>query len=276
MTIADRPKLHLKFASKPEIEAAIATYAPPPPAAPPPAAATPPKHRLSSAERQDRVIARLEALRQAWPAAFRPCDDPGPWPQLATGIHKAIRDRDPELGRPRILLGSAVARYMNDHRYRAGLIAGAVCIDLDGAPPATQPKPRLSSGHWLDLIIARLEALRQTWPRTFRPCDDPGPWPPLAINIHRSIRQRDPALGRPYGLLRAALARYANDHRYRAGRIAGAVRVDLDGAPAGLCDGTPPLPREGRASIMAQQIKETQMTRENNLVQRQGRHSIVK
>jgi hypothetical protein len=163
MTISERPKLHLRFAPKAEVKAAIASYAPPPPPSP-----TPP------------------------------------------------------------------------------------------AVIASQPKERrLSPEGWYDLVIARLEALRQAWPVAFRPCDDPGPWPPLAINIHRDIRQRDPALGRPHSLLRAALARYVCDHRYRAGRIAGAVRIDLDGTPAGICDGTPPLRRHRREPIMADQIKES-------------------
>ena len=43
-------------------------------------------------------------------------------------------------------------------------------------------------------------------------------------------------------LLKAATTRYCHDHRYRAGRVAGAVRVDLDGAPAGVCgDDGPPM-----------------------------------
>jgi hypothetical protein len=68
----DRPKLHLKFAPRPEIEAATATYAPQPPEAPPP------KPRLSSAERLDLAIARLEALRQTGRRRSVPATIPGP------------------------------------------------------------------------------------------------------------------------------------------------------------------------------------------------------
>jgi hypothetical protein len=131
-------------------------------------------------------------------------------------------------------------------------IAGYAPPPAPPAKTAATPKPRRPSDIWLDRVIARLEALRQAWPAALRPCDDPGPWPPLAINIHKAIRQRDPALGRPYALLRAALARYVCDHRYRSGRIAGAVRIDLDGQPAGSCSGGTPLRRERRGAILDQ------------------------
>jgi hypothetical protein len=127
------------------------------------------------------------------------------------------------------------------------------------AAPKAAAKPtarRLSPDAWYELVIARLEALRQAWPAAFRPCDDPGPWPPLAVSIHKSIRQRDPVLGRPYALLQASLARYTNDHRYRAGRIEGAVRIDLDGAPVSMCNGAPPLRRKRREAMKESDAKE--------------------
>jgi hypothetical protein len=88
MTSARRSKLHLKFAPTLDIAAAIASYAPPPPPPPPTS-----KARLSTTAWLDLVIDRLEDLRRAWPAAFRPCDDLGVWPPLQVGIHCELKVR---------------------------------------------------------------------------------------------------------------------------------------------------------------------------------------
>jgi hypothetical protein len=98
------------------------------------------------------------------------------------------------------------------------------------AAPATRLSPAAA---WFDLVIARLEALRQKFPAAFRPSCDPGPWPPLAIGIHRELR-RHPGLGRPWPLVQAALQRYTTDHRYAAGHAEGATRLGLDGEANGV------------------------------------------
>jgi ProP effector len=101
------------------------------------------------------------------------------------------------------------------------------------AAPAPAPAHWLPPEQWLDLVIERVAALRQAFPGAFRAADDPGPWPPLKVGIHRDILQRAPEFAAPRKLLRRAIARYIADWRYRAGRVEGAVRVDLDGQPAG-------------------------------------------
>jgi hypothetical protein len=97
-------------------------------------------------------------------------------------------------------------------------------------PPAQAPQPT-SHEAWLDRVIERLSALRQRFPGAFRSARDPGPWSPLAIGIHRQIRELAPDLACPRQLLRAGIARYIRDWRY--GHTAGAVRIDLDAQPAG-------------------------------------------
>src|SRR5271169_3563756 len=137
--------LHLRFPPAAESPApAIApTQAPEPPAAQAlsPARAAMAAARVSasaraaSAERwHGRIAEAVAALRQAFPGAFRPADDPGPWPPLKIGAHKDVLDLASDLALPRRILRHAVNRYCRDWRYRAGHVEGAVRVGLDGAP----------------------------------------------------------------------------------------------------------------------------------------------
>jgi len=59
----------------------------------------------------------------------------GRWKPLAIGIRQAIADRAPDLaGPPRWRLHQALWRYCSRPEYMAGLVQGAVRIDLDGKP----------------------------------------------------------------------------------------------------------------------------------------------
>jgi ProP effector len=83
-------------------------------------------------------------------------------------------------------------------------------------------------------VAARLAELRERFPKTFFPDDAPSPWPPLATGVHREIAIRAPDLAVPKTLLRLALRFYVRRWAYRDGLVEGAVRIDLDGADAGL------------------------------------------
>jgi ProP effector len=102
------------------------------------------------------------------------------------------------------------------------------------APPTPAPAARLSPAAWFDQVIARLEALRQKYPATFRRSCDLRPWPPLTVGTHRELRRHDPELGRPWPLVHAALQRYTTDHRYAVGHTEGATRIGFDGEPNGV------------------------------------------
>ena len=88
-------------------------------------------------------------------------------------------------------------------------------------------------GHLLERhqrVRALLAQLCEKFPLAFRPRQAPPPWPALKIGIDRDILERIPVSRR---LLKAALRYHTSCPSYRAGLIAGAVRVDLDGVPAG-------------------------------------------
>ena len=90
-----------------------------------------------------------------------------------------------------------------------------------------------SAERWHGRVAEALAVLRQYFPGAFRGADDPGPWPPLKIGIHRDIRAKALDMGIPNRMIYFAIARYRAEWRYRAGHVEGAVRVDLDGKPAG-------------------------------------------
>jgi hypothetical protein len=102
------------------------------------------------------------------------------------------------------------------------------------SPPAAEKQrvdSKISAQAQAYRIINCLVDLRERFPGPFRPPDDPGPWPPLARFIHKAIREREPGLSST--LLRHAINQYTRDWRYRAGHVEGAMRVDIDGRPAG-------------------------------------------
>jgi sRNA-binding protein len=115
-----RPKLRLKFLTAP-----APISAKPEPA---PNLLTPP---LPVAERHRRIDALLAELCEKFPLTFRPRQVPPPWPALKIGIDRDILER---IQVSRRLLKAALRYYTSRRSYRAGLVAGAVRVDLDGKP----------------------------------------------------------------------------------------------------------------------------------------------
>ena len=95
-------------------------------------------------------------------------------------------------------------------------------------------------------VHALVAELRENFPLAFRPALAPPPWPALKIGRDRDILKRAQISRR---LLKAALRSYTSCPRYRAGLVAGAVRVDLDGAPAGEVAPSTPLRRRDRRTF---------------------------
>ena len=120
MTAPRRPKLRLKFSTVPAPIPAKPEAAPKPP--------TPP---IQAEGRHRRVHALLAELREKFPLAFRPRQSPPPWPALKIGIDRDILGR---IQVSRRLLKAALRYYTSCPSYRAGLVAGAVRVDLDGDP----------------------------------------------------------------------------------------------------------------------------------------------
>src|SRR5262249_40655010 len=96
-----------------------------------PEAPKPPTPRLPAKERRQRVDALLAELCERFPLAFRPERAPLPWPVLKIGIHRDILER---MQVPRRLLNAALRHYTSFPSYRAGLVGGAVRVDLAGEP----------------------------------------------------------------------------------------------------------------------------------------------
>jgi len=119
VTTPRRPILRLKFSTAPAQVPAKPEAAPKPP--------TPP---AQAEERHRRINALLAELCEKFPLAFRPWLAPPPWPALKIGIHRDIRQRIPAVSRR--LLNAALGYYTSCPSYRAGLVAGAVRVDLDG------------------------------------------------------------------------------------------------------------------------------------------------
>jgi ProP effector len=90
--------------------------------------------------------------------------------------------------------------------------------------------PEIAPGVSTNREAARqvLEYFKQRWPRAF--CEPPKP---LKRGIGKDIAA---ALGRsfPNRALRFALSTWCRSRRYRQAHVEGAVRVDLEGAPAGI------------------------------------------
>src|SRR5262252_917846 len=120
MTSPGRPILRLKFSTSPAPIAAKPETAPKLP--------TPP---IPAEERHRRAQALLAELREKFPLAFRPRQSPTPWPALKIGIDRDILER---IQVSRRLLKAVLRYYTSCPSYRAGLVAGAVRVDLDGEP----------------------------------------------------------------------------------------------------------------------------------------------
>ena len=117
-TIPRRPILRLKFST---------AHAPIP--AEPEAAPKPPTPPAQAEERHRRINALLAELCEKFPLAFRPWLAPPPWPALKIGIDRDIMER---IQVSRRLLKAALRYYTSHPSYRAGLVAGAARVDLDG------------------------------------------------------------------------------------------------------------------------------------------------
>jgi ProP effector len=76
--------------------------------------------------------------------------------------------------------------------------------------------------------------MRVRFPKSFFADGVPSPWRPLKSGIHRDIAVRAPDLAVSKSILREALGLYVSRAAYRDGLFEGAVRIDLDGADAGL------------------------------------------
>jgi hypothetical protein len=117
-TIPRRPILRLKFST---------AHAPIP--AEPEAAPKPPTPPAQAEERHPRINALLAQLCEKFPLAFRPRQAPPPWPALKIGIDRDILERIQVSRRL-----AALRYYTSCPSYRAGLVAGAARVDLDGEP----------------------------------------------------------------------------------------------------------------------------------------------
>jgi len=108
--------------------------------------------------------------------------------------------------------------------------------------PAPTPKPEheaakvASPGEASEAKRERAFRMRDTlierWPNCFK-----GPEQaklPLKIGIHRDIKAIAPELSTKD--LGTAIRYYVGDYQYRQAMVAGAVRFDLDGNPAGVVD----------------------------------------
>jgi hypothetical protein len=106
------------------------------------------------------------------------------------------------------------------------------------SPPPSPPAPekRCPDGELSPQARTRrinncLADLRERFPGAFHPADDLGPWPPFVVGLSKVVRERAPHYSAT--LLKLAITRYCQDWRYRAGHVEGAIRVDIDGKPAG-------------------------------------------
>jgi ProP effector len=109
------------------------------------------------------------------------------------------------------------------------------------APTPAKPLPVHPNRRQHKAAVAAelLAALRKRFPNAFAAVRAPGPWKPLAIGIRQQISARAPNLAAPpQWRLRQALWRYCSRPEYRAGLVAGAARIDLDGKPAGVVTGS--------------------------------------
>jgi len=120
MTTPPRPTLRLKFCTAPAPTSGRPENAPKP--------RTPP---MQAGERRRRVNALLAELCGKFPLAVRPRQAPPPWPALKIGIDRDILER---IQVSRRLLKAALRSYTSCPSYRAGLVAGAIRVDLDRAP----------------------------------------------------------------------------------------------------------------------------------------------
>src|SRR5689334_23458534 len=120
MTTPPRPTLRLKFSAAPAPTSGRPEDAPKP--------RTPP---IQAGERCRRVHPLLAERCERFPLAFRPRQAPPPWPALKIGIDRDILER---IQVSRRLLKAALRHYTSYPSYRAGLVAGAARVDLDGVP----------------------------------------------------------------------------------------------------------------------------------------------
>ncbi|HRW67350.1 MAG TPA: ProQ/FinO family protein, partial [Candidatus Competibacter sp.] len=87
--------------------------------------------------------------------------------------------------------------------------------------PITTPPIQVST----PTSVPTLPALTETYPACFN-SENPRP---LKLGIHRDLM----AAGFEKAAVKRALARYCNRPRYRKALCAGAIRIDLQGQPAG-------------------------------------------
>jgi ProP effector len=109
----------------------------------PPSTVTP--KPVPAISRRERVAAYLAELRTRFPRAFSSEDAPAPWRPLKSGIHRDIAARAPELAVSKSILREAVGLYVSRAAYRAGLVEGAVRIDLDGADAGLVTREQLAA-----------------------------------------------------------------------------------------------------------------------------------
>ena len=124
-------------------------------------------------------------------------------------------------------------------RARADEGRGLVEIELEpvtnsknkASPPATQAQPRRRNPY-RDAAVETLLILRQRFPAVFAYLNAPARRP-LKVGIHVDHRQPPCRKSTPIAI-RRALRVYCTGRAYRENCVAGAVRIDLDGKPAGI------------------------------------------
>lgn len=123
-------------------------------------------------------------------------------------------------------------------RARADEGRGLVEIELEpvtnsknkASPPATQAQPRRRNPY-RDAAVETLLILRQRFPAVFAYLNAPARRP-LKVGIHADIIAAVPEIDAI--AVRRALRVYCTGRAYRENCVAGAVRIDLDGKPAGI------------------------------------------
>jgi hypothetical protein len=115
-------------------------------------------------------------------------------------------------------------------RRTAQALPAAQSSPATAASPPASPSPSRLNDTRGERVAVQLVELRQRFPLAFNGDGDRDPRP-LKVGIHRDLRKRAPDLDG--ALLRQVLKAYCGGPRYLAALVAGAVRIDLDGEPAG-------------------------------------------
>jgi hypothetical protein len=108
--------------------------------------------------------------------------------------------------------------------------ASSKSVSAPTAPPSAAPRELEASEARQERAFRMRDALIERWPNCFKGPEQPKL--PLKIGIHRDIKAIAPELStRDLG---TAIRYYVGDYQYRQAMVAGAVRFDLDGNPAGV------------------------------------------